>query len=51
MKDIKIEFEIDNLNLNIVSYKNERKSFEAQSAECELFVSFWYDYSEKPLNL
>ncbi len=51
MKDIKIEFEIDNLNLNIVSYKNERKSFEAQSAECELLVSFWYDYSEKPLNL
>lgn len=51
MKDIKIEFEIDNLNLNIVSYKNERKSFEAQSTECELLVSFWYDYSEKPLNL
>ncbi len=49
--DIKFDFEIKNLPLNAVSYDNEAKSFEVKTEENTLNVSFWYDYSEKPLCL
>ncbi|MBQ9744305.1 MAG: hypothetical protein IJW19_04180 [Clostridia bacterium] len=51
MNRTKISFEINNLPLYSVSYKNGRKGLEIQAFDGILTVSVQYDYDRRPLDL
>ena len=51
MNDLKLSFEINELPVYSVSYKNGRKSLEIQAYDGILTVSVQYDYDRRPLDL
>ena len=51
MGNLKIEFKIERLPFYAVSFKNGRKTFEAQAFDGIIALSLQYDYNKRPLEL